>query len=134
MIAALKKDEAQSVRCAEILRKIPAEFLLSEPSVIYTEVCGTLARRAGREVAEEARKQMDRMIDPGSVAQCDKTFCLAAYQLCHEYDLYAIDALYLKAALDHGAILVSLDKRDFVDRVKSKHTNIEAFYPSEFPY
>jgi predicted nucleic acid-binding protein len=133
LIAALKRDEPQSDRCVELIRKIPTKFVLSEPSVVYVEVCGTLARRIGLEVAEEARRQLDRIMAPDRISQCDKSFCLSAYQLCHEYELYAIDALYLKTALDNHAILVSLDKREFVDRVNSKDSKIEAFHPSQFP-
>jgi len=134
LIAALKRDEPQSDRCATLLRKVPDKFLLTEPSIVYEEVCGTLARKVDREAADEARKQLDRMISADRLAQCDKTFCISAYQLCHVYDLYAIDALYLQTALSHSAILVSLDKRDFIDRVNSKPSAIEAFHPSQFPY
>jgi len=134
MIAALKKDEPQSDSCATLLEKIPEQFLLSEPSIVYEEVCGTLARRVGRGAADMAKKQLDRMISIDRLAQCDRSFCISAYQLCDEYDLYAIDALYLKTALNHSAVLVSLDKKDFIDRVNSKPSPIEAFHPSQFPY
>ena len=134
MIAALKRDEPQSERCAELLKKVPDQFLLTEPSIFYQEVCGTLARRVGLEVADEARRQLDRIISPERVAECDKPFCLSAYRLCHEYNLYAIDALYLRTALDYHAILVSLDKRDLLDRVKANGSGVEAFHPSQFPY
>jgi len=130
----MKKDEPQSSECVDVIRKVPDEFQLSEPSIIYAEVCGTLARRVSASVASEARMQLDRIIDADFLAQCDKTFCLAAYTLCPEYNIYAMDALYLRAALDHNAILVSLDKGDFVDRVKAKSTDIEAYHPSQFPY
>jgi len=134
LIAALKKDEPQSDRCAAILKKVPAQFLLTEPSIFYEEVCGTLARRVSLEVADEARRRLDRIVSFDRVVQCDKTFCLSAYPLCHEYELYAIDALYLKTALDCNAILVSLDERDFVKKVKSRPSSIEAFEPTDFPY
>lgn len=134
MIAALKRDEPQSDCCANLLRKVPEEFLLSEPSIIYEEVCGTLCRRIGRTAADEARKQLDRMISPDRLAQCDKSFCISAYPLCSEYDLYAVDALYLRTALKSSAVLVSLDKRDFIDRVNLRRLPIEAFHPAQFPY
>lgn len=134
MIAALKKDEPQSDRCAELLKKVPDQFLLIEPSIFYQEVCGTLARRIGLEPADEARRLLDRIISPDRIIQCDKPFCLSAYRLCYEYDLYAIDALYLRAALDCNAILVSMDKRDFVDHVKSKSSSLETYTPPQFPY
>jgi len=134
LIAALKKDEPESDRCAELLRKVPGEFSLSEPSIIYEEVCGTLTRRVSRRVADEAMRQLDLMIHPDRLAHCNKSFCVSAYPLCGEYDLYAIDALYLKTALDHRAILVSLDKKDFIDRVNAKPSSIEAYHVSHFPY
>jgi predicted nucleic acid-binding protein len=134
MIAALTKDEPQSDRCAELLRRVPDEFLLSEPSIIYEEVCGTLARRVSKGVADDAKKQLDRMINPDRLDQCSNSFCISAYPLCSEYDLYAIDALYLKTALDHRAILVSLDERDFIHKVNVKSSAVEAFHPSRFPY
>jgi len=134
MVAALKKDEPQSDACVALLRKVPGQFLLSEPSIVYEEVCGTLARKVSRGAADEAQRQLDRIINLNHLAQCDRAFCVSAYQLCADYDIYAIDALYLKTALIHSAILVSLDKRDFIDRINSKPSAIEAFHPSQFPY
>jgi predicted nucleic acid-binding protein len=134
MISALKKDEPQSDRCADLLKKVPGQFLLTEPSIVFEEVCGTIAKRVSLEAADEAKRQLERIISPNRIAHCDKPFCLSAYRLCHEYNLYAIDALYLRTALDYNAILVSLDERDFVDRVKSKPSKIETFHPSQFPY
>jgi hypothetical protein len=134
MIAALKEDEPQSDRCAMILSKVPEPFILSEPSIVYQEVSGTLARRVGTEVADEAKRQLDLIIHPSLLANCTRAFCIAAYPLCFEYDIYAIDAMYLKTALDNRTVLVSLDKEHFIDRVNSKRPNIEAYHVSQFPY
>jgi len=134
MIAALKRDESHSDRCAEILRNVPNRFILSEPSIIYQEVCGTLAKRVGVEVADEAKRQLDLIIHPNLLANCNRAFCILAYPLCPTYDIYAVDALYLKTALDNRAVLVSLDKEDFIDKVNSKRPNIEAYHASQFPY
>jgi predicted nucleic acid-binding protein len=133
-VAALKVDEPESDRCAEIMSKVPDLFLLSEPSIVYQEVCGTLARRVGVNVADDAKKQLDLILHPRLLVSCDKAFCISAYQICSEYNVHAIDALYLKVAMDNGAILVSLDKEDFIDRVKSRKPPIEAYYVTEFPY
>jgi predicted nucleic acid-binding protein len=107
---------------------------LSEPSIVYQEVCGTLARRVGADVAEDAKKQLDLIIHPRLLVNCNRAFCVSAYPLCSEYNIYAIDAMYLKVALDTRAVLVSLDKEDFTDKVNSKKPNIEAYHVSEFPY
>ena len=134
LIAALKEDERHSDHCAEIIGKVPGQFILSEPSIVYQEVCGTLARRVGAEVADSAKRQLDLIIDLGLLANCNRSFCVSAYPLCSEYGIYAIDAMYLKTALDNRAILVSLDKEDFIDKVNSKGPTIEAYHVSQFPY
>ena len=133
-IAALKGDESYSDKCREILGKVPDNFILSEPSIVYQEVCGTLARRTGLDVADEAKKHLDLILHPKLLANCNRAFCVSAYPLCAEYSIYAIDAIYLKAALDNNAVLVSLDKEDFIDKVKHKRPDIEAYHISEFPY
>jgi predicted nucleic acid-binding protein len=133
-IAALKGDESYSDKCREILEKVPDNFILSEPSIVYQEVCGTLARRTGLDVADEAKKHLDLILHPKLLANCNRAFCISVYPLCAEYSIYAIDAIYLKAALDNNAVLVSLDKEDFIDKVKHKRPDIEAYHISEFPY
>ena len=133
-IAALKADEPHSEKCAEILSKVPNQFQLAEPSIIYQEVCGTLARKASLDIANEAKKQMDLMINPKLLTDCDKTLCTSAFCLCLEYNIYTIDALYLQVALKNKAIIVSLDKEDFMDRLKKKKLPIEVCSVSDFPY
>jgi len=134
LIAALKEDEPYSEACSAILRDVPDAFILSEPSIVYSEVCGTLARRVGLEVAEDARERLDRIIHPRLLADCDRAFCIAAYPLCSEYDIYVVDAMYLKVAIDSNAILVSLDKEDFTERVRLKNPSIQVYHVSEFPH
>lgn len=134
LLAALKADEIYSEKCLEILLKVPDSLILTEPSIIYQEVCGTLARRVGKDAADEAKKLLDLMIDPRLLVNCDKAFCISAYPLCSEYDIYAIDAIYLKVALNNNSMLVSLDKKDFIDKVKSRNPRIEVYHVSDFPY
>lgn len=134
IIAALKQDEFYSEKCTEILCKVPDAFVLSEPSIVYQEVCGTLARKVRADIAEQAKKELDLIIHPRLLVNCNKAFCVSAYPLCSEYDIYAIDAMYLKTALDSNAVLVSLDKEDFIDKVNSKTPHIEAYHVSDFPY
>jgi len=134
LIAALKGDEFHNRECAEIVGRVPDPFLLSEPSVIYQEVCGTLARRVGRAVADKAKEQLDHAVHPKLLVNCSRSFCVSAYPLCSEYEIYAMEALYLRVALDKNAVLVSLDKEDFIDKVKSKRLGVEAYYVPDFPY
>jgi len=134
LIAALKEDEPYSEKCTEVLDTVPATFVLLEPSIIYEEVCGTLARKVGIKTADKAKKQLDAIIHPKLLINCSKAFYVSAYPLCSEYCIYAIDAIYLKVALDNYASLVSLDKEDFTDKVKSKNQNVKVYHVSEFPY
>lgn len=85
-------------------------------------------------MADAAKKQFDLIIHPRLLINCDKAFYMSAYPLCLEYNVYAIDAIYLQVALDNHAILVSLDKEDFIDNVKSKGPTIETYHVPEFPY
>jgi len=133
-IAALKGNEPYSQRCREILGKVPEAFILVEPSIVYQEVCGTLARRVGPEVAARAETHLDMAIHPRLLARCDRAFCASSYPLCAQYGIYAIDAMYLKVAMDNGAVLASLDKEDFIDSVRKKRPDLEAYHVSEFPY
>jgi predicted nucleic acid-binding protein len=134
LIAALKADEPHSEKCTEILGKVPNHFQLTAPSIIYQEVCGTLARKTSLHIANQAKKHMALMINPKLLTNCDKNFCTSAFCLCSEYNIYTIDALYLQVALNKNAILVSLDKEDFIDRLKKKKLPIEVYSVPEFPY
>jgi len=134
LIAALKEDEPYSEKCFEMISKVPDTFVLCEPSIIYQEVCGTLARRVGADIASEAKKYLDLIIHPRLLANCNRAFCVSAYPLCAEYGIYAIDAIYLKVALDNHAILVSLDDEEFINKVNSKKPSVEAYHVSDFPY
>ena len=42
--------------------------------------------------------------------------------------------MYLKVALDNNAVLVSLDKEDFIDKLAPKKLYFETYHVSEFPY
>ncbi|MEM3628222.1 MAG: PIN domain-containing protein [Candidatus Bathyarchaeia archaeon] len=96
LIATLKHDEPYNAKCIGLLEKVPDKFILTEPSIIYQEVCGTLARKVGKTAADKAKEQLDLMIHPSLLTNCDKTFCTSAYPLCAEYNIYVIDAIYLK--------------------------------------
>jgi len=134
LVAALKRDEPYSQKCIDILKKMPDWFLLTEPSIIYQEACGTLARRINLEVAGKAEEFLGKIIHPQLLVNCNKEFCISAYPLCRSFEIYAIDVLYLKVALEREAILVSLDKEDFIDKVKSKNPTLEVYHVSEFQY
>jgi predicted nucleic acid-binding protein len=106
--------------------------MLVEPSIIYQEVCGTLARKIDLETANIAKEQLDLLIEQKRLINCDKKTCISAFRLCAEYGIYAIDALYLNVALSNYAVLVSLDK-EFIDKLNDR-LPIEAFTVDNYPY
>jgi predicted nucleic acid-binding protein len=134
IVAALRAVEPASQICAEILAMVPDQFVLAEPSIVYQEVCGTLARKTNIETADKARKHLDNLIHPRLLTNCDRRLCTQAYKLCAEYNIYAVDALYLQVALDNNATLISLDKEDFIDKLKNKKPTVQAHTPTEFQH
>ncbi len=133
-VGAAKADEPYRNRCLELLKLVPDVFVLSEPSIVYQEVCGTIARRVGSSVAKEFGEKLDKFVPAELLFACDRTFCLSSYSLCSEYGIYAVDALYLGAAIGSGAFLVSLDDDDFVNKLKKNRHNVEAYHVKDFPY
>ena len=133
-VAAAKGDEPYHKDCLNLLKKVPDSFFLAEPSTIYQEVCGAVARRVGLKEAQVFSEQLDRFIPEELLFDCNKHFCLSSYPLCSQYKIYAMDALYLNVAINSGAHLVSLDSEDFVDRLKENKHNVEVYHVSEFPY
>jgi predicted nucleic acid-binding protein len=133
-VCALKPDERHSAKCREIIGKVPRAFVLSEPSIVYQEVCGTVARRVGTSTAGIVKDSLDGMIHPGVLLSCDRSLCVSVYPLRGEFGIYAVDALYLKTAIDTSGILLSLDEDDFLRKVKTNRYGIEAYHPSDFPY
>jgi predicted nucleic acid-binding protein len=133
IIAALRKLEPSNEKCIDLLGKIPNQFILTEPSIIYQEVCGTLVRKVDLETANKAKVHLDRTIKPKRLINCDKKTCISAFSLCAEHKIYSIDALYLHVALTCGAILVSLDK-EFINGLNADKLSIEAYTVEDFPY
>ncbi|MHB1907519.1 MAG: PIN domain-containing protein [Nitrososphaerales archaeon] len=133
-VGAAKVDEPYRKKCLDLLKMVPDTFVLSEPSIIYQEVCGTIARRVGDLEAKSFAQQLDKFVPSKLLFVCDKEFCLSSYSLCAEYGIYSIDALYFNAAISSGGILVSLDRVDFIDKIRKNRHDIETYHVSDFPY
>jgi predicted nucleic acid-binding protein len=133
-VAGFRHGEPAKDRCSRILAEVSEKFVLAEPSILYQEVCGTIARKINLRAAQEARCQLDLMVNPRLLIDCNRETCVLAYALCSEYNIYSIDALYLQVALANKAVLVSLDKEDFIEKLNNKKLPIEAYTVDNFPY
>lgn len=131
-VAALKSDETYTAACRRVLKRLADGYVLVEPSIVYVEVLGVLARRIGLELAEKAREELDEMLDPRFTVSCDREFCLRAYSLCRRYGIYAVDSLYLEAAIEAESTLVSLDGEDFVEKIRAGGSPVNVLHVSEF--
>ena len=95
-MVALKEDEPYSEKCSENVGETARRLHPLGAKHSLSKVCGTLARKVGINIAAEAKRCLDRMIHPRLLMDCNKAFCASAYPLCREYDIYSIDAIYLK--------------------------------------
>jgi hypothetical protein len=86
-VAALKSDEALSAACREVLKCLADGYVLVEPSIVYVEVLGVLARRVGLELAEKARVELDEILDPRFTVSCDREFCKGLFVVSETRDL-----------------------------------------------
>jgi predicted nucleic acid-binding protein len=131
-VASVVAGEQFADECREIIRRVASEYTLCEPSVVYVEVLGALGRRVSGALAERVSVELGGLLDLYPVVTCDRDFCLRAYPLCRRFGVYSVDSLYLGAAIESGATLVSLDRRDFVDRVNRHNPPVRVVHVSDF--
>ncbi len=82
------------------------------------------------EAGKIQKNNLRRMISTWEI--CDDHFCTSAGYTGALYGTYAMDSIYLEAALKHNAVLVSLDEDDFLLRIKEQ-VGIETYHPRDFP-
>jgi len=130
-ISAIKKSEEYSEDCGDILRDVWQKYYLIEPRIVILELVNSIARHLGEDVGKKAYKDLLDAIylfqDYTTSEELNRVVKLGA-----DYNLYAIDSLYMATALDNNATLVSLDEEDFIDRIKTKDPSFKVFHVSEF--
>lgn len=130
-IASTKGDEPYSSDCRRIIQSLAeGKYHLVEPTVCILEVTLNIAKYLGMEAAKKMEHTLRQMVSLWET--CDEQFCTNAAYTGALYRTYAADALYLEAALKHGAILVSLDDADFLSRIKGR-VSVETYHPKDFP-
>lgn len=101
-VCAAKEDEPHRKQCLEIIKLIPDSYILCEPSIVYQEECGTIARRVDDSEAVIFAEKIDKLVSRELLLDCDRSFCISSYGLCAEYGICSVDALYLSAAISSG--------------------------------
>lgn len=130
-IASTKGDETYSSDCRRVIQAVADdEFYLIEPAICLTEVIRNLTKYLGIEAVKTQENNLRRMVSIWEI--CDEHFCISAGYTGALYGTYALDSIYLETALKHHAVLVTLDDKDFLLRIKGR-VGIEVYHPTEFP-
>ena len=63
------------------------------------------------------------MEDYGSIDQCQRVGKTA-----FKYRIYSADAFYLQTSLDFKTMLISLDEKYFIDRIRTKDVDYNVYH------
>ena len=130
-ISSTKGDEAYSSDCRRVIQEVAdGEFYLIEPTICLTEVIRNITKYLGTEAGKTQENNLRRMVSIWEI--CDEHFCTSAGYTGALYETYAMDSIYLETALKHHAVLVSLDEKDFLLKIKGR-VWIEIYHPRDFP-
>lgn len=129
-ISAIKENEEFSKDCREILSFVGTSFILYQPTLCITELYNAIGKMKGEPSAKKALKEFYKMVyhleDYGSNAQCERVGKTAL-----KYRVYSADAYYLQTSLDFKTMLISLDEKDFIDRIRTKDSNYKVFHAKD---
>jgi predicted nucleic acid-binding protein len=129
-IASTKGNEAYSSDCKRVIQAVAdGEFYLIEPSICLTEVIRNISKYLGIEAGKTQENNLRQMVSIWEI--CDDYFCTSAGYTGAIYGTYAMDSIYLETALKHHAVLVSMDEKDFLMRIKGR-VGIETYHPKDF--
>ncbi|MBE0520703.1 MAG: type II toxin-antitoxin system VapC family toxin [Candidatus Methanoperedenaceae archaeon] len=130
-IASTKGDEQYSSDCKRVIQAVvDGEFYLIEPTICLTEIVRNITKYLGMEAGKTQENNLLQMVSIWEI--CDDHFCACAGYTGALYGTYALDSIYLETALKHHAVLVTLDDKDFLQRIKGR-VEIEFNHPKYFP-
>ena len=129
-ISAIKENEEFSKDCREILNQVGISFILYQPTLCITELYNAIGKTKGETSAKKALKEFYKMVyhfeDYGSCTQCERVGKTAL-----KYRVYSADAFYLQTSLDFKTNLISLDEKDFIDRIRTKNCNYNIYHAKD---
>ncbi len=130
LISAVKENEEYSKDCREILNFIGTSFILYQPTLCITELYNAIGKTKGEPQAKKALKDFYKMVyhleDYGSSDQCERVGKTAL-----KYRIYSADAFYLQTSIDFKTMLISLDEKDFIDRIKTKDVDSNVYHAKD---
>lgn len=130
LISAVKENEEFSKVCSEILNLVGTSFILYQPTLCITELYNAIGKTKGESSAKKALREFYKMVyhleDYGSIPKCEKVGKIAL-----KYRVYSADAFYLQTSLDFKTMLISLDVKDFIDRIKAKDSNYKVYHAKD---
>jgi len=129
-ISAIKENEEFSKDCRELLNRVGTSFILYQPTLCITELYNAIGKTKGEPAAKKALKDFYKMAyhleDYGSRTQCERVGKTAL-----KYRVYSADAFYLQTSLDFKTNLISLDEKDFIDRIRTKNGNYNVYHAKD---
>ncbi len=132
IISAIKGTEEHSPNCRNLLTAVWDEYYLIEPRIILLEVVNSIFRHLGRKAAEKVYNDLTDAVYLFQDFTTNKELKHVA-EVGASYNIYAIDSLYLTTALKNKSTLISLDKKDFIDKIRAKDPSFKAYHVSELP-
>ncbi|PWB56163.1 MAG: hypothetical protein C3F06_01335 [Candidatus Methanoperedenaceae archaeon] len=130
LISAVKENEEYSKDCIEILNFVGKSFILYQPTLSITELYNAIGKTKGEPQAKKALKDFYKMVyhleDYGSIDQCERVGKTAL-----KYQIYSADAFYLQTSIDFKTMLISLDEKDFIDRIKTKDVDSNVYHAKD---
>ncbi len=130
LISAVKENEEYSKDCREILNFVGKSFIMYQPTLCIIELYNAIGKTKGEPQAKKALKDFYKMVyhleDYGSIDQCERVGKTAV-----KYRIYSADAFYLQTSLDFKTMLISLDEKDFIDRIKTKDVDCNVYHAKD---
>lgn len=130
-ISAIKGNEEYSEKCRKIISGIGIDFLLYQPTISITEIYNSVGKVKGKEAAEVALKNYKRMVFyfESYFLEID---CERVGRTALDYEVYSSDAFFLQTSIDYKTTLISLDEKDFVEKIKKKDKDFNVFHVRGF--
>jgi len=110
--ALVKGDELRPIARRIMERVFSGQYHSTTSAVVFVEVCGAIARRAGVDKASDARNQLTRWENMGLTAYCELSGRRRgeAAELATKLKMRGMDAIVVQAAKEKKGTLITFDE------------------------